>query len=128
MLRDPLVAKKFLQTTCWSKNNLQKPEKKTPLEPLDLLATVGQSRVCVCVYVCLCVSVCVCEERRCGVVTLKSPKITHFSLTYYLSLYQQQTNYLFVTFVSYKKPQNERFFYIYSMNNFLVTIIHRITP
>ena len=72
MLRDPLAVKKFLLTPFWSKNNLQNP-KKTPLEPLDLLATVGQS--CVCVSVSVLVSVCVCgEERRCGVVTLESPK------------------------------------------------------
>ena len=40
----------------WSQKNCKIP-KKTPLEPLDLLATVGQSCVCecVCVWVCVCV-------------------------------------------------------------------------
>ena len=48
MLRDPLAAKKkFLLTLFWSKI-FAKPEKKTPLEPLDLQATVGPSCV-VCV-------------------------------------------------------------------------------
>ena len=94
MLRDPLAVQKILADHLWSKNILQNP-KKTPLEPLDLLATVGQSRVCVSVSVL--VSVCVCgEERRCGVVMLKSPKKNTFlslqtllslSLTNKLSLY-----------------------------------------
>ena len=42
-------------------------QKKT----IALLATVGQARVCVFVFVSVCVC---CEERRCGVVMLKSPK------------------------------------------------------
>ena len=96
----PWRSKKFLLTTCGPKN-LAKPE-ITPLEPLDLLATVGQSCVCVRVSVLVSVSVCV-EERRFGVVTLKSPKKTHFSLpekllSLSLSPYQQQTNSLCVTF------------------------------
>ena len=49
MLRDPLVVKNDLLTTFGPQNPiLQKPEKKTPLESLDLLATVGQSCVCEC--------------------------------------------------------------------------------
>ena len=76
MLRDPLAAKKFLLTLSGQKINCK--TRKTPLEPLDLLAMVGQS--CVCVSVSVLVSVCVCvEERRCGVVTLKSPKKTPLS-------------------------------------------------
>ena len=51
MLRDPLAVQKILADHLWSKNFLQNP-KKTPLEPLDLLATVGQSCVCVRVLVC----------------------------------------------------------------------------
>ena len=51
-----------------------------PKKTIALSATVGQARVCVCVCVCECVCVC-CEERRCGVVTLKSPKKTHISLS-----------------------------------------------
>ena len=45
---------------------------------IALLATVGQARVCVFVFVSVCVC---CEERRCGGVTLKSPKKTHIYLT-----------------------------------------------
>ena len=49
---------------------------------IALLATVGQARVCVYVYVFVSVCVC-CEERRCGVVTLKSPKKnTYLSILY----------------------------------------------
>ena len=84
MLRDPLAAKKNLADPFWSKINCK--TRKTPLEPLDLLATVGQSCVCVSVSVLVSVSVCV-EERRCGVVTLKSPKKTHNYLSLYLPLY-----------------------------------------
>ena len=58
MLRDPLAVQKFLLTTCGPKI-LQNP-KKNPLEPLDLLATVGQS--CVCVSVSVLVSVCVVKN------------------------------------------------------------------
>ena len=54
-----------------------------PKKTNALLATVGQARVCVFVFVSVCVC---CEERRCGVVTLKSPKKTHISLSHYLSL------------------------------------------
>ena len=62
MLRDPLaVQKKFLLTTRGPKI-LQNPKKKTPLEPLDLLATVGQSCVCVSVCISECVSVCVAKN------------------------------------------------------------------
>ena len=63
---------------------------------------------------------CVCgDERRCGVVMLKSPKKTHFSLSeklisLSLSHYLSQSQ-------SY--AQIERFFYIYSMKNHLVIII-----
>ena len=71
------------------KKYLQNP-KKTPLEPLALLATVGQACVCVFVFVSVCVC---CEERRCGVVTLKSPKKnTYLSIlkqTLYLTKTQQ---------------------------------------
>ena len=49
-----------------------------PKKTTALLATVGQARVCVFVFVSVCVC---CEERRCGVVTLKSPKKTHISLS-----------------------------------------------
>ena len=76
MLRDPLLVKKCFVDHLWSpKTHLQKPKKT--LEPLDLLATVGQSCVCVCESVNVLVSVSVCvrgDEQRCGVVTLKSPK------------------------------------------------------
>ena len=59
MLRDPLSVYKCFADHFWSKNpNLQKPEK--PLEPLDLLATVGQSCVCVNVSVLVSVRVGVC--------------------------------------------------------------------
>ena len=58
MLRDPLAVQKILADHLWSKN-ICKTRKKTPLEPLDLLATVGQSGVCVCVSVLVSVSVCV---------------------------------------------------------------------
>ena len=47
MLRDPMAAKKVVLTTLVPKMNCKNP-KKTPLEPLDLLAKVGQSRVCEC--------------------------------------------------------------------------------
>ena len=50
MLRDPLAVQKLSLTTRVPKN-CAKPE-KTPLEPLDPLATVGQSCVCVKVLVC----------------------------------------------------------------------------
>ena len=57
MLRDPWQSKNVLLTAFGPKNpSLQKPEEKN-LEPLDLLATVGQS--CVCVNVSVLVSVCV---------------------------------------------------------------------
>ena len=61
MLHDPLAVqkKKFLLTHCGPKNVLQNP-KKTPLEPLDLLAMVGQSCVCESGRVLVSVSVCVC--------------------------------------------------------------------
>ena len=59
MLHDPLAAKKVLLTTLVPKMNCKNP-KKTPLEPLDLLATVGQS--CVCVSVSVLVSVCVVKN------------------------------------------------------------------
>ena len=59
MLRDPLAVKKFLLTTFWSKNFCK--TRKTPLEPLDLLATVGKS--CVCMSVSVLVSVCVCVKN-----------------------------------------------------------------
>ena len=62
MLRDPLAATKILADPLWSKINCK--TRKTPLDPLDLIATVGQS--CVCVSVSVLVSVCV-EERRCDV-------------------------------------------------------------
>ena len=79
MLRDPLaVKKKFLLTTCGQKY-LQNPKN---LEPLDHIFVC----VKVCVCVCDCESECV-EERRCGVVTLKSPKKnTSFKKTTYLSV------------------------------------------
>ena len=76
MLRDPLAVQKILADHLWPKNICK--TRKTPLEPLDLLATVGQS--CVCESVNVLVSVCVCvrgDEQRCGVATLKSPKKTH---------------------------------------------------
>ena len=76
MLRDPLAVQKFLLTTCGLKIICK--TRKTPLEPLALLATVGQACVCVFVFVSVCVC---CEERRCGGVTLKSPKKTHISLS-----------------------------------------------
>ena len=92
MLRDPLTVKKCFADHFWSqKNPICKNPKKT-LEPLDLLATVGQS--CVCVNVSVLVSVCVCEcseERRCGVVTLKSLKKTH---TNYAQLFHSFSFYL----------------------------------
>ena len=54
------------------------------------VATVGQARVCVFVFVSVCVC---CEERRCGVVTLKFPKKnTYLSIlkqTLYLTKTQQ---------------------------------------
>ena len=59
MLRDPLAAK-ILADPFWSKINCK--TRKTPLEPLDLLATVGQS--CVCVSVSVLVSVCVCVVKN----------------------------------------------------------------
>ena len=63
MLRDPLSVNKCFADHFWSKNpNLQKPEK--PLEPLDLLATVGQSCVCVNVGVLFSVRVCVCVKNN----------------------------------------------------------------
>ena len=108
----PCRSKNVLLTTFVPKNPiLQKPEKKN-LEPLDLLATVGQPRVCV--NVSECVRVCG-EERRCGVVVLKSPKKTHFlSLQTLLSLslsllklcifsFKKKKN---VVFVYYKNPKN----------------------
>ena len=84
MLRDPLAAKNFLLTLFGQKINCK--TQKTPLEPLDLLDTVGQS--CVYVSVSVLVSVCVwCgEERRCGVVTLKSPKKKHISICLHIFL------------------------------------------
>ena len=54
MLRDPLAVKKFLADHMWPKI-FAKPEKY--LEPLDLLATVGQSCVGVCVCECVIVKV-----------------------------------------------------------------------
>ena len=65
MLRDPLaVQKKFLPTTCGPK--MFRKTRKTPLEPLDLLATVGQScvRVSESVSVLMSVCVCLCVWRR----------------------------------------------------------------
>ena len=64
MLRDPLAVKKFLADHMWSKI-FAKPEKSG--------TTCPHLGVCVSVCVCDCESECV-EERRCGVVTLKSPK------------------------------------------------------
>ena len=52
----PWQSKKRFAVYFWSKKNqLQKPE-KIPLEPLDLLAAVGQSCVCVNVSVLVCVA------------------------------------------------------------------------
>ena len=48
MLRDPLAVKKNSCRPLVVQKYLQNP-KKTPLEPLDLLAPLGQSCVCVCV-------------------------------------------------------------------------------
>ena len=61
MLRDPLAVKKNSGRPLVVQKFLQNP-KKTPLEPLDLLATVGQS--CVCVCECEFEGVCVCAWRR----------------------------------------------------------------
>ena len=72
------VGQKIVLLTTWhlwspknpfekSKNPFEKPE--NPQEPLDLLATVGQSFVCVNVSVLM--SVCVCGVKN-NVVTLKS--------------------------------------------------------
>ena len=77
MLRDPLAVKKLLLTTCGQKY-LQNPKN---LEPLD--------HILVCVKVCVCESDCeseCVEERRCGVVTLKSPK-KHISEKKHISLF-----------------------------------------
>ena len=60
MLHDPLAVQKILADHLGPKI-FAKPE-KTPLEPLDLLATVGQS--CVCESVSVLVSVCVCVETN----------------------------------------------------------------
>ena len=66
MLHDPLSVKKCFVDHLWSpKTHLQKPKK--PLEPLDLLATVGQS--CECVRVSVLGSVFVCVVKN-NVVTL----------------------------------------------------------
>ena len=59
MLRDPLAVQKILADHLWSKK-FCKTRKKTPLEPLDLLAMVGQSCVCESGRVLVSVSVCVC--------------------------------------------------------------------
>ena len=47
MLPDLLAVKNVLLTTFGPKF-FAKTRKKTPLEPIDLLATVGQSCVCEC--------------------------------------------------------------------------------
>ena len=87
MLRDPLAAKKFADH--FGLKKIAKSRKKNPLEPLDLLATVGQSCVCECVCVCV-----ISEEQRCGVVTLMSLKI-HILLSVLLSFFlSTTTNYL----------------------------------
>ena len=91
MLRDPLAVQKIFADHLWPKN-ICKAREKTPLEPLDLLATVGQ--LCESVIVLVSVSVCLCvcgDKPRCGVVTLKSPKKlfpkkTHISLSSHLYL------------------------------------------
>ena len=64
MLRDPLSVKNVLLTTFGPKKVEKTPFAKTkiPLEPLDLLATVDQT--CVCVNVSLLVSVCVCVVKN----------------------------------------------------------------
>ena len=102
---------------------MQKPEKKT-LEPLDLQATVGQS--CVSVNVSVLVSDCVgSEERRCGVVTLKSLKKPTFIRVFkYRSL---STNITIITtkqtvllhLFHEKSPRNN-----YTQNNAVITPIN----
>ena len=99
----PCRSKNVLLTTFGQKTQFAKPGKKN-LEPLDLLATVGQP--CVCVNVSVLVSVCVCGvEQRCGVVTLKSPKKTHFfsfkkklslSLTIIIKTTKQNSSFTFI--------------------------------
>ena len=62
MLRDPLSVKKCFADHVWSKKpQFAKPEEKN-LDPLDLLATVGQSCVCVNVRVLVSVGVCVLKN------------------------------------------------------------------
>ena len=90
MLRDPLVVKNLL-TPFWVKNNCKTRKLlRNHLTYQPLLASHVCVGVCVCVFVCE--SECV-EERRCGIVTLKSPKKhisevkkTHVPLSSYLSL------------------------------------------
>ena len=78
MLRDPLAVKKTLADHMWSKNICKTRKIWNHLTWQPLLAR----HVCVCVCVCVKVSV---EERRCGVVPLKSPRKEHT----YFSLYPQ---------------------------------------
>ena len=81
MLRDPLAVKKLANPFPGQKY-LQNPKNIwNHLTYQPLLA----SHVCVCVCVCVCESECV-EERRCGVVTLKSPK-KNTSQKKHISLY-----------------------------------------
>ena len=81
----PWRSKNVLLTTFGPKKpHLQKPKK--PLEPLDLLATVGQSRVCVSVSVLVSVCVCVWRRttlRRCDVEVSEK---NHFSLSSNITL------------------------------------------
>ena len=85
------------KNSCWTLvvQKICKTRKKTPLEPLDLLAMVGQSCVCVCVFVS--VSVCVLWRTtlRCRDVEV-SEKNTYLSVlisfslsstNYYISIY-----------------------------------------
>ena len=95
----PWRSKNVSLTTFGPTKNPNLQTRKKTLEPLDLLATVGQS--CVCVHVSVLVSGGVCEERRCGVVTLKSPKKTYTKFSLYLSL-EIKTNGSFTFTVFYE--------------------------
>ena len=59
----PWRSKNVLLTTFGPKTPICKNPKKKNLEPLDLLATVGQSCVCVNVGVLFSVRVCVCVKN-----------------------------------------------------------------
>ena len=88
MLRDPLAVQKILADHLWSKN-ICKTWKNSSGTTWPVSHGWPVMCVCVSVWVGECECVCACgDKRRCGVVTLKSPKKNTYPQKH-ISLYPQ---------------------------------------